>query len=136
MKNAYSKYLHAKILAILTLFHLSFFVSHLAYGVHGNSPYSYNATENILLACGSSYSFLSEDQTRTWFGDNSSQYFPQFETQYNASIASAAPQNPSISSEKYFLQARLSHSIHLHIQPHGGSKVHPLVLLSNFVSRI
>ncbi|KAJ0041874.1 hypothetical protein Pint_18984 [Pistacia integerrima] len=110
MQNTYSKYIHAKIRAILTLFHLSFFVCHLAYGVHGNSPHSYNATENILLACGSSYSFPSEDQTRTWFGDNSSQYFPLFETQYNASIASAAPQNPRSSSEKYFLQARLSHS--------------------------
>ncbi|XP_031268545.1 LOW QUALITY PROTEIN: receptor-like protein kinase FERONIA [Pistacia vera] len=110
MENTYSKYLHAKIRAILTLFHLSFFVCHLAYGVHGNSPYSYNATENILLACGSSYSFPSADQTRTWFGDNSSQYFPLFETQYNASIASAAPKNPSSSPEKCYLQARLSHS--------------------------
>ncbi|XP_031268512.1 receptor-like protein kinase FERONIA [Pistacia vera] len=110
MENTYSKYLHAKIRPILTLFHLSFFVCHLAYGVHGNSPYSYDATENILLTCGLSYSFLSEDQTRKWFGDNSSQYFPLFETQNNASIASVAPKNPSSSSEKYFLQARLSHS--------------------------
>ncbi|KAJ0043312.1 hypothetical protein Pint_18991 [Pistacia integerrima] len=110
MENTDSKYLHVKIRAIFTLFHLSFFVCHLAYGVHGNSLYSYNATENILLACGSSYRFLSEDQTRTWFGDNSSQYFPLFETQYNASIASAAPKIPSSSSEKCYLKARLSHS--------------------------
>ncbi|KAJ0100626.1 hypothetical protein Patl1_21730 [Pistacia atlantica] len=110
MENTWSKYLLTKICAILTVFHLSFVVWHLAYGVSSDSPYSYHPQENILLACGSSGSFVSEDQTRTWLGDNSSQYFPLFEPQNNASIVSAAPQQPISSSEKYFLKARLSYS--------------------------
>ncbi|KAJ0043543.1 hypothetical protein Pint_19034 [Pistacia integerrima] len=110
MENTWSNYLHAKICALLTIFHLSFVVWHLAYGVSADLPYPYHPQENILLACSSSGSFVSEDQTRTWLGDNSSQHSPQFEPQNNASIASTAPQQPRSSPENYFMKARLSYS--------------------------
>ncbi|KAJ0099109.1 hypothetical protein Patl1_21668 [Pistacia atlantica] len=109
MENTWRKYLHAKIHPILALFCLSSFVHHLVLAVPDQSRYPYQPTENIIIACGSSDNFISQDK-RPILGDNSSQPSPLFELQNNASIASTAPQQPRSSSEKYFLKARLSYS--------------------------
>ncbi|KAJ0041872.1 hypothetical protein Pint_18981 [Pistacia integerrima] len=109
MENTWRKYLHAKIHPILALFCLSTFVHHLVLAVPDQSRYPYQPTENIIIACGSSDDFISQDK-QPILGDNSSQHSPLFELQNNASIASTAPQQPRSSSEKYFLKARLSYS--------------------------
>ncbi|KAJ0100567.1 hypothetical protein Patl1_21671 [Pistacia atlantica] len=109
MENTWRKYLHAKIHPILALFCLSSFVHHLVLAVPDPSRYPYLPTENIIIACGSSDNFTSQDE-RPILGDNSSQHSTLFEPQNNASIASTAPQQPRSSSEKYFLKARLSYS--------------------------
>ncbi|KAJ0041875.1 hypothetical protein Pint_18985 [Pistacia integerrima] len=54
-----------------------------------NSLYPYTPLEAILLSCGSTDNFADQDDRR-WLGDNNSQYFPMFEAQNNASVASAA----------------------------------------------
>ncbi|XP_044468233.1 receptor-like protein kinase FERONIA [Mangifera indica] len=108
MENTCSTLLYSKIRSTLALLFFSFFIHLLVSAVAGDSPFAYKPVENIILACGSSDKDVSEDG-RNLVGDVNSQYF-SLQAQNSLSNASRSPQQPTTSSEKFYLKARFSSS--------------------------
>ncbi|CAK9324921.1 unnamed protein product [Citrullus colocynthis] len=94
-----------------TTFLLTFFYLHfLSLSVSGDSPPPYNATDNILLNCGSSENSSTFGDDRTWVGDVQSKFFSSDFHHNGVSIISQAQTQSSPVTGVPYVTARLSRS--------------------------
>lgn len=97
--------------ATATTFLLTFFYLHyLSLSVSGDSPQPYNATDNILLNCGSSENSSAFGDDRTWVGDVQSKFFSSDFHHNGVSIISQAQTQSSPVTGVPYVTARLSRS--------------------------